>query len=187
MTTTSVTTSAVTSTMRVTTIGAAGTPDAAGAQATSRVASNPVTIPNLTGMKFILRNIPLPPPLPRSGCTPGPRPCRPCANHHLTIVLEAEITFTQYYAAARRCNYRCSCSFACIFHYLPHRRQLCIEHYQVHPPAATAVLERKHTVDSHPQLRAVFGKGRLLTAVSFRPGCTVTSARHGEFGANTLK
>ena len=96
VTTTSVTTSAVTSTMRVTTTGAAGTPDAAGAQAASRVASNPVTIPNLTSMKLILQNIPLTPPLPRSGCTPRPRPCRPCANHHLTIVLEAEITFTQF-------------------------------------------------------------------------------------------
>ena len=95
VTTTSVTTSAVTSTMRVTTTGAAGTADAAGAQAASRVASNPVTIPNLTGMKFILQSALLPPPLPSSGCTPGPRPCRPCANHPVTIVLEAEILFTQ--------------------------------------------------------------------------------------------
>ena len=35
--------------------------------------------------------------------------------------------------------------------------------------------------------RAGFGRGALLPAVSFRPACAVTSARHGEFGASTPK
>ena len=40
-----------------------------------------------------------------------------------------------------------------MFQYLPHRRRLCDEPYQVHPPAAPAALERKHPVDARQQLR----------------------------------
>ena len=91
-----------------------------------------------------------------------------------------------------------------MFQYLPHRRRLCDEPYQVHPPAAPAALERKHSVDARYQLRphiarpfpvrvapatsrTGFGRGALLPAVSSRPACAVTSARHGEFGASTPK
>ena len=35
-------------------------------------------------------------------------------------------------------------SLAYMFQYLPHRRRLCDEPYQVHPPAAPAALESKH-------------------------------------------
>ena len=40
-----------------------------------------------------------------------------------------------------------------MFQYLPHRRRLCDEPYQVHPPAAPAALQRKHPVDARQQLR----------------------------------
>ena len=40
-----------------------------------------------------------------------------------------------------------------MFQYLPRRRRLCDEPYQVHPPAAPAALERKHSVDARYQLR----------------------------------
>ena len=40
-----------------------------------------------------------------------------------------------------------------MFQYLPHRRRLCDEPDQVHPPAAPAALERKHPVDARQQLR----------------------------------
>ena len=40
-----------------------------------------------------------------------------------------------------------------MFQYLPHRRRLWDEPYQVHPPAAPAALQRKHPVDARQQLR----------------------------------
>ena len=40
-----------------------------------------------------------------------------------------------------------------MFQYLPHRRRLCDETNQVHPPAASAALERKHPEDARQQLR----------------------------------
>ena len=33
----------------------------------------------------------------------------------------------------------------------------------------------------------LFGWGALLPVTSFEPACTVTSARHGEFGKSTPK
>ncbi|MCG3770662.1 MAG: hypothetical protein JW384_01816 [Nitrosomonadaceae bacterium] len=40
-----------------------------------------------------------------------------------------------------------------MFRYLPHRRRLCDEPYQVHPSAAPAALQRKLPVDARQQLR----------------------------------
>ena len=69
-----------------------------------------------------------------------------------------------------------------MFQYLPHRRRLCDEPCQVHPPAAPAALERKHPVDARQQLRPHIARplSRPRGADNFAhqlwPGCL--SPRH---------
>jgi len=53
---------------------------------------------------------------------------------------------------ARRGDYRCPCWLTYMFQYLPHRRRLCDEPNQAHPPAAPVTLERKYPVFARQQL-----------------------------------
>lgn len=48
-----------------------------------------------------------------------------------------------------------------MFQYLPHRRRLCDEPYQAHPPTAPAALERKHSIDARQQLWRVSATGAV--------------------------
>ena len=52
-----------------------------------------------------------------------------------------------------------------MFQYLPHRRRLCDEPNQAHPPAA---LERKHPVDARQQLWRVSATGTVSVGELWR-------------------
>ena len=64
-----------------------------------------------------------------------------------------------------------------MFQYLPHRRRLCDEPYQVHPPVTPAALECKHPVDARQQLRPHIARplsrprGAGNSAHRLCPGC----------------
>ena len=64
-----------------------------------------------------------------------------------------------------------------MFKYLPHRRWLCDEPNQAHPPAAPAALERKHPVDARQQLcpqisrRVSCPRCAKICALCLWPGC----------------
>ena len=70
-----------------------------------------------------------------------------------------------------------------IFKYLPHRRRLCDEPNQAHPPAAPAAVERKHAVNARQQLcpqisrRVSCPRHAKICAHCLCPGCLTPRPR----------